>query len=211
MKPCAPRRAVLAALCLSSAAQLAAGEFPTANQVRAAFSAIDANRNGILFQAEWDRASFALFRAADRNKDDFIDREELAASTVAPDTFRRADLNSDNRLSITEFAQQRRAIFEICDIDRTDDLSFVEFELLVVMERAGWVDANQNGRIEISELSASLIRAFGALDLDRDGVLTSAEADYMRPEAFKRFDTNRDGKLSREEYVEGYRVEMIGG
>jgi Ca2+-binding EF-hand superfamily protein len=60
-------------------------------------------------------------------------------------------------------------------------------------------------------LSASLIRAFVALDLDRDGALTSAEAEYMRAEAFKRYDANQDGKLSREEFVEGYRAEMIGG
>jgi len=211
MKLSPPRGLPLAALFLSCAAQLAAGEFPKADQVRAAFSAIDVNRNGLLGQAEWDRASFALFRAADKNKNDFIDRDELAASTLAPDTFRRADLNNDDRLSITEFAQQRRALFEICDIDRTDDLSFVEFELFIVMERVGWVDANQNGRIEISELSASLIRAFVALDLDRDGALTSAEAEYMRAEAFKRYDANQDGKLSREEFVEGYRAEIIGG
>jgi Ca2+-binding EF-hand superfamily protein len=77
------------------------------------------------------------------------------------------------------------------------------------MERVGWQDANQNSRIEMSELSASLGKAFAELDADRDAALSEKEAAYMRPAIFKLYDTDRDGRLSREEFVQGYRRELI--
>lgn len=186
-------------------------DLPTADKIKTAFAALDSNRNGRITLKDWDIASFALFRALDKNNDDFIDRAELQAGNMMPDTFLRADVNRDDRLSVSEFTQLRRALFQTADIDRDDVLSAAEFELLILMERVGWQDANQNGRIEISELTNSLRVAFAGLDTDGDGALSAAEAAYMRPEAFKRFDTNRDGRLSLEEFVQGYRNEMISG
>lgn len=186
-------------------------EVPAAGKIRTAFDAVDASRRGTIDSKEWDEASFALFRAADQNNDDTIDREELRTSNLAPDTFLRADLDRDERLSVSEFTGLRRALFQTADIDRDDSLTRAEFELLILMERVGWQDANQNGRIEMSELSASLVAAFAGLDVDANAELTRAETAYLRPEAFKRFDTDRNGKLSRDEYVQGYRTEMISG
>jgi Ca2+-binding EF-hand superfamily protein len=182
---------------------------PTAAQVRTAFNAVDGDSNARLEGKEWDIASFALFRAADKNNDDFIDRSELASSNLAPDTFLRSDVDRDDRLSVREFTDLRRAIFNTADIDRDEVLTPVEFELLILMERVGWQDANQNSRIEMSELSASLGKAFAELDADRDAALSEKEAAYMRPAIFKLYDTDRDGRLSREEFVQGYRRELI--
>ena len=200
---------------LSTFVWLAGGAFasplPTAAQIRTAFVSVDTNRNGRISIAEWDNASFALFHSVDKNNDDFIDRDELKAGNLAPDTFLRADVDHDQRLSVREFVDLRRAIFNTADIDRDDVLTPIEFELLILMERVGWQDANQNGRIEISELSASLNKAFSALDTDGDGTVSDVEASYMRPGAFKRYDTNQDGRLSRDEFLQGYRNEMISG
>ncbi|MSU49162.1 MAG: hypothetical protein EXS37_08785 [Opitutus sp.] len=184
---------------------------PVAAKIKAAFDAINATRKGAINVDEWDVASFALFRAADKNNDNFIDRDELKASTMALDTFLRADVDRDGRLSVAEFTELRRAIFETADIDRNDFVTLVEFELMIVMEQVGWQDRNQNGRIELSELGASLAKAFDELDADHDGTLSPAEAAFMRPAAFSRYDTNRDGTLTREEYVSGYRTEMMSG
>jgi hypothetical protein len=193
--------------CLAS--ETLAFTLPTAAQVKTAFTAVDGDRDARINSKEWDHASFALFLAADRNNDDFIDRNELAASNLAPDTFLRSDVDRDERLSVREFTDLRRAIFNTADIDRDDVLTPVEFELLILMERVGWQDANQNGRIELSELSTSLGKAFTELDSDRDAALSDAEAAYMRPAVFKLYDTSGDGKLSREEFVQGYRRELI--
>ncbi len=211
MKPARRHFSLLRAMVLLAVAPLVARALPTAAQIRTAFNAVDSSRNASISAEEWDQASFALFRAADKNNDDAIDREELGASTIAPDTFLRADLDRNERLSVGEFAEHRRALLEICDIDRNEFLSEGEFELMILMEKVGWLDANQNGRIELSELTASLLRVFGEIDTDRDSALTAAEAGYMRPVSFKRFDINRDGALSREEFVAGYRSEILSG
>ncbi len=200
----------LIVLCLLAPAGRAAS-FPSSAQIQQAFAAVNLSGSQRITAKEWDQASFALFRAADKNNDDFIDRDELRDSNLAPDTFLRADLNRDDKLSVAEFVDLRRAMFNTADIDRTEYLTPSEFELLILMERVGWQDTNQNGRIELSELTASLIQAFDAIDADHDGFLTAGEAGYMRSEAFQLFDTNRDGKLSRDEFILGYRTEMLSG
>jgi len=187
--------AILAGLLTTTAVGL---ELPTAAQIKTAFNALDSRRAGMISLKDWDTASFTLFRALDKNNDEFIDRVELQAGNLAPDTFLRADLNRDDRLSVSEFVGLRRALFQTADIDRDDRLSPAEYELLILMERVGWQDANQNGRIELSELTRSLEVAFAGLDKDGDGALTATEAAYMRPETFKRYDTNHDGRLSLE-------------
>ncbi len=214
-----PRRPLRFWISLAAAGLAAAGHaasaagalLPTAALIKSAFDAMDTSRNGAINGAEWDHASFALFRSYDKNNDDVIDREELKATTIAPDTFRRIDLDQDDRLDVGEFTEFRRALLRIADIDRNDYLAPVEYELFIIMERAGWQDTNQNGRIELSELTASLQKAFAELDLDRDGALQLAEAAFMRPSALTRYDSNRDGALSREEFIGGYRNELIGG
>lgn len=183
---------------------------PTAAQIKTAFDALDTSRNGALREQEWTQASFALFHAADKNNNNFIDADELQGSAIAQDTFLRADTDHDGRLSVAEFMAQRRAIFEIANIDRDDNLSFVEYELLIVMEQVGWTDRNQNGRIELSELRESLAKAFGQLDADHDGSLSSAETTYMPTREFAAFDRDHDGKLSLDEFVGGYRKVLLG-
>ena len=203
------RFAMLVAVVLLLTAS-AARAFPTAAQIKTAFNAVDTSHNGAISTEEWEYASFALFRAADKNNNNFIDGDELQGSAIAQDTFLRADSDHDGRLSVAEFMALRRAIFEIADIDRDESLSVVEFELLILMEQVGWVDHNHDGRIELSELRESLAKAFEQLDTNHNGQLTATEAAYMRPEAFKKFDTNSDGQLSLDEFVAGYRAELLG-
>lgn len=185
--------------------------FPTAAQIKTAFVALDTSKNDAIKLEEWNEASFALFRAADKNNNNFIDPGEIATGGVAQDTFVRADTDHDDRLSVGEFMALRRAIFQIADIDHDDSLTFVEYELFIVMERVGWTDRNRDGRIELSELRESLAKAFAPLDTDNDGQLTPAEAAYMPPEEFAKFDKDHDGKLSSAEFVAGYRSALLNG
>ena len=204
-------RFTLLALAAFALLPAAARAFPTAAQIRTAFTALDLSENDAIKPEEGDRASFALLHAADRNGDNFIDPTELAASGIAPETFSRADTDHDGRLSVAEFMAMRRALFEIADIDQDDNLIFVEYELLIVMESVGWTDHNHNGRIEVSELRESLAKAFAQLDADHDGQLTAAEAAYMPEAEFKKFDTDHDGTLSAGEFSSGYRAALLTG
>lgn len=199
-----PRLALLSTLCLALALP-ALHALPTVAQIKTAFGALDSSRNDAISAAEWDTASFALFRAADKNNNNVIDADELSGSTLAQDTFLRADTNRDGRLSVSEFMELRRSLFRITDIDRNDFLGPVEFELYLLMEQVGWTDRNGNGRIELSELGDSLRRAFAQLDTDTDGKLSPAETAYLPAASFAAFDTDKDGFLIVEEYIAGYR------
>ena len=203
------RLALLAIAALIGAAPVVRA-LPTAAQIKTAFDELDASHNGAISADEWDRASFILFHAADKNNDNFIDRSELAGSGIAEETFAQADTDHDGRLSVGEFMALRRAIFRVADIDHDDTLSLVEFELLIVMEQVGWTDRNRNGRIELSELKDSLVKAFEQLDTDHDGRLAPAEAAFMPAAEFKTFDKNHDGQLTVEEFVAGFRAELLG-
>ena len=204
------RRLLFLSLALALGAT-AARALPTAAQIKTAFDAIDTSQNGAISLDEWDHASFALFHAADKNNNNFIDADELKGSAIAQDTFLQADTDHDGRLSVGEFMELRRAIFRIADIDHDDNLVYVEFELLIVMEQVGWVDRNHDGRIELSELRESLVKAFEQLDTDHDGKLSPAEAAHMPADEFKRFDKNHDGQLTLEEFVAGYRAALLSG
>ncbi len=203
-------RSALTALFLLALALPAARAFPAAAQIKTAFAAIDTSKNSALSVEEWDAASFALFRAADKNNNNVIDAAELQGSTIAQDTFLRADTDRDGRLSVGEFMELRRTIFRVADIDRDEFLGFVEYELLIVMEQVGWTDRNQNGRIELSELGDSLDKAFEVLDTDRDRQLSAEEATHMPADWLKKFDTDANGKLSPQEFIAGYRTTLLG-
>lgn len=198
----------LLTVAVASSAELV---LPAAEQIRTAFGALDSSRNEAVDGAEWQAATDALFRSADRNGDAFIDGAELAAGSIAQDTFLRANLDGDTRLSRSEFSELRRALFRTADIDRNGFLAPVEFELFVLMQHVGWSDANRNSRIELSELAAALAKAFAALDADGDSALSPAEAAYLRPAALARYDADSDGRLGRDEFVGGYRAELLGG
>jgi hypothetical protein len=196
------------ALALGATAVAAHAALPPASQIRAAFTALDASANGALNAAEWERGTVALFAAADRNRNGFIDAADLPDSAIAPDAFLRVDRDRDGRLSRDEFTAARHRLFRAADIDRDDQLAFVEYELFIVLERVGWTDRNASEHIELSELRDSLARIFQQLDADQDGKLTETEAAYLQPKTFARFDTDQDNALTLEETIAGYRKEL---
>ncbi|HWA10626.1 MAG TPA: EF-hand domain-containing protein [Opitutaceae bacterium] len=177
---------------------------PAVAEIKAAFDAIDTDHNNAISLAEWEKASFALFRAADKNNDNSLDPSELGGTTITQDTFLLIDEDHNGRLSIAEFMRLRRAVFIAADIDRDDSLTFVEFELLTLLGQTGWTDRNHNGRIEPSELKAALVQAFGLLDINHDGFLSAEEAAYMLVDQFKLSDEDHDGKLTQDEFIRGY-------
>jgi Ca2+-binding EF-hand superfamily protein len=195
---------LLGTLALSLGLQCTARALPAAAELKGAFAALDADHDGSISLREWENASFALFRSADRNNDNSLDPSELGGTTITQDTFLLVDDDHNGRLSIAEFMRLRRAVFTAADIDRGDTLSPVEFELLTLLAQTGWTDRNHNGRIEPSELKAALTQAFGQLDENHDGFLSAAEAGYMPADQFKLSDLDHDDRLSQDEFVTGY-------
>ena len=151
-------------------------------------TAIDTSaQNNAISLDEWDHASFALFHAADRNNNNFIDADELQGEpAIAQDTFLQADTDHDGRLSV--YANSRSCAarsFTSRTSTTTTASSTSNSSCSVVMEQVGWVDRNHDGRIELSELRESLVKAFEQLDADHDGKLSAAEATHMPAAEFK--------------------------
>ena len=153
----------------------------------------------------WTQAGF---NNLDHNRDRRIAANEWHFDL---ETFRRVDRNRDGFLSQSEFLGG--------DIDDARDASFDD------------LDWNNNGRVERSEWNGS-DSVFTSLDRNRDGVLSRFEVvggvntpndtydefaslDYNRnasisrdewhwsAASFDRRDTNRDGRLSRQEFAAG--------
>jgi Ca2+-binding EF-hand superfamily protein len=181
---------------------------PEAAAIQTAFAGLDTSGNAAISQLEWAQASFALFRAADRNNDNRLDPAELEADAEVGDIFARADANRDGRLAIDEFMQLRRALFRVADMDGNDYITPVEYELFRLLAEAGWNDANRNGRIEFSELRPSLAEIFRLADADQDGRLSATEAAFMSEEAFAT--ASRNGPLTPEAFTNHYRHQLTG-
>lgn len=179
------------------------------NEVR-----VGANRNQNLEEADhlpnryerfvsWTQAGF---NNLDHNRDRRIAANEWHYDR---ETFRRVDRNRDGSLDQTEFLGG--------DIDDARDASFDD------------LDWNNNGRVEASEWYGSE-SVFSSMDQNRDGVLSRFEVvggvdtpndtwdqfaslDYDRngsiardewhwsTVSFNRTDSNRDGRVSRQEFA----------
>jgi hypothetical protein len=188
---------------------LASAAMPAAADIRKDFGALaGVNSPRSISAEEWEAASFSLFQASDKNKDNFLDAAELGSADTARTTLAAADENHDGKLSVTEFMQVRRAIFKAADMDRDELLTYFEFELLVLLGQTGWTDVNRNGRIEVSELKDALSQAFTKLDTNRDGKLDKEETAYMGASQWKLCDADQDGILTPEEFTRGYLLSL---
>jgi Ca2+-binding EF-hand superfamily protein len=65
------------------------------------------------------------------------------------------------------------------------------------------LDANKDGKLQVSELPARMATRFGAADTNKDGVITqdefTAKREAAKKEHLAKVDTNKDGKVSPEE------------
>ena len=133
--------------------------------------------------SDWSQDRFS---GLDRNRDSRVSRTEWPYGV---EEFFRADRNRDGSLSATEFAGSD------FDDDRGD--------------RFEYLDANGNGRIERGEWHGSA-QAFDWLDRDNNNVISrqemgveasSAAGTSTANDTFATLDTNRDQRLSINEWV----------
>lgn len=179
---------------------------PSHAETRANFALLDTSGNLAISLTEWRAATAALFESTDTNRDGYIDQGELGSNVLARETFPSVDGGRDGRLSKREFRAFREVIFRTADIDRNDYITFVEYEILVILRRMGWKDRNRDGRIAISELTAVLTRAFPWLDLNRDEVLTGNELKFLAPAHLEAMDPRRTGRVTLIAMINGYRI-----
>lgn len=177
---------------------------PPAAEIKRVFDALDTSQNDAIGLAEWEQASFALFKSADTNRDNFLSRDEIAPGAVSLETFLTADSNQDGKLSIGEFMTLRRAIFRAADLNGDDFLEINEYEIFHLLAQVGWNDRNKNGRLDPNELKAALTLAFEQLDTDKNGALDAVEGAFLSPTHRAEMEKSGGGRVTLESFIAGY-------
>lgn len=181
---------------------------PGAVEIRNAFELIDHDRDQHVSLLEWDQHAFALFRTADVNRDGSLDEVEIAEGPGKSGAVEQFDANRNGRLEIDEFMQLRRKLLVVADINGSDTVDRVEFEIFLLVSEAGWEDENGNGRMNLSELRTSLNKVFQLADADGDGTLSAAEAHFLTPVSYTAI-TSR-GPLTPPRLYAHYRGQLTG-
>lgn len=169
------------------------------------FSAIDRSGNGAIDAFEWREASERIFQLTDLNQDNILDETELAQNARLRAAYPELGTIRRGVIGRTEFITMRQTLFYAGDIDRNDYISPVEYEILVLVRRAGWNDRNADERINMSELRTILGSAFMKLDTDADGILSMEETPFLSPQHRAEMDPEGTGRISREQLLNGYR------
>ncbi|MCC6416309.1 MAG: hypothetical protein IT582_10415 [Opitutaceae bacterium] len=181
---------------------------PTTADLQRAFDQLDHNRDQLIGQVEWDQHAFALFRAADTDRDNRLSPAEIEAGPGHSETVNKFDLNRDGLLELDEFIDLRRKLFVTADINGDDRVNRVEFELYQLIAEVGWEDADGNGRLNFTELRASLAKVFQLADTDHDGVLTEAEASFLSSISYDA--ATAKGDLDAARFYAYYRWHLTG-
>jgi len=201
----APPTAAPPTVALVAAMTAISGALPTHAEIRAAYDAIDTSGNGAIDQNEWRNASLALFAITDKNHDGVIERAEIGNNAMMREAFPSVDEGHNGKLTKDEFLELRATIFRAADIDHNDYITYVEYELLVLLRRTGWIDRDKDGRIEMSELRTVLEQAFKLLDANHDGALTGDETAFLAPAHLTAMDPKNTGRITLEQLINGYR------
>lgn len=162
-----------------------------------------------------------FFERLDRNRDGVVTLGEMRAMRAR--RIAAIDTNRDGRISRREFmearppwargrphrqmARRRARIFARIDIDGDGTISPAEGEASL-MRWFARIDADRNGRLTRRELLEARqrlrggpARRFGRLDANRDGAISFKELREQRAEQMQAIDRDRDGRVSRREFL----------
>jgi Ca2+-binding EF-hand superfamily protein len=218
------QRTLLTALCSAALAIPA--------YAQGGFAGVDANGDGRVSRHEWNR-SFARY---DQNRNGYIDGDELPAEMRTQtrsrgDAVQRLDRNRSRAVEGYEWPYNKQ-VFQKLDSDgnsvlTADELRNITSATMIQLDRNNnhriepdeWpggfaqfqeLDHNRDGNIsqvEYFERGGEWQRRqrFREWDKDRDGFVSSTEW-RSRPPLFHQLDTERDGRLSWDEFMAGTQV-----
>ena len=168
------------------------------NNMQARFARMDRNRDGVVSRGEWSDST--SFRTVDRNNDGVVTlREYLNAPVVyeQPSAYNPSYGNDQYTTSRSAFA----------DLDRNGSGFIERREWPYDLTQFDAMDRNGDGRLTRYEYDASAQGAtrgtseeFRRLDLNGDGVITRREWTGSAL-TFDNYDRNRDGVVSRDEFL----------
>ncbi|MFT3926125.1 MAG: EF-hand domain-containing protein [Myxococcales bacterium] len=171
---------MITAICTLTGASLAAAQPGHGGR----FEKFDTNGDGVVTSQEAEAAALAHFSEADANKDGKVtaDERKAAHERKRDEHFSDRDANDNGVLERSEVPRMPEEFFTKLDTDKSGGLSQVEMQAFGPGHHKGkHGDKGMRG------------------DSDGDGVVTKAEALAKAKEMLTKFDTNKDGKVTREE------------
>ena len=151
----------------------------------------------------------------DKNKDGFIERDELPPRLRH--AFDQIDTNKDGKLSREELEkgyvylqrERRPADFITVLVEMSDADPASAQELQYIYDILRKMDKNNNGKLDPEELKAvrekivadRVDEIFEELDVNKDGKISKDEARGRLKENFDKIDTNKDGFIDRQELL----------
>ncbi len=148
------------------------------------FEKFDANKDGVVTTQEVEAAALARFNESDTNKDGKVTAEERKAAhqRKGDEHFADRDANDDGVLDRSEVSRMPEQFFTKHETDKSGTLSQAEMQASGHGRRGG--KHGDRGK---------------HADSDGDGALSKAEALAKAKQMMTKFDTNSDGKVTREE------------
>jgi EF hand len=107
---------------------------PTDEELRKAFDAADANKDGVIDIDESVANSILIFATLDKNKDGYLSFDELPG--YDPNRLKRADRDDDGKLSVGEVASDRVWEFFEADTNKDGVVTFEEVRLYIIKLRS---------------------------------------------------------------------------
>ena len=169
-----------------------------------------------LTRAQAEQRSAEAFGRLDANKDGVLTQADRDASreTRRQERFARLDANDDGQLNDADREARRKEAFDRADADHSGGISYEEFAALRDQridrygERRGPEGARferrrPGGRDGPGRMGAGMVRD---ADADSDGSITQAEFASAALARFDRVDANKDGTISADERPQGRRT-----
>lgn len=182
---------------------------------------LDADKDGSVTLDEFLKSRQEAYEALDADKNGVVNADEIVAPAKEGGAFRlkrlmkRMDQNGDGKITKEEFEKGPKERF--VDRDLNDDGKITAGDLPPRQPgKGGWHNGwrgrdKQQGGGELSQedLLARIGERFKKRDTNADGVLDQAELaagqaeqlDYQKKSAMHRLDKDRDGKVTRDEFI----------
>ena len=195
------------------------------------FERADLNKDGVITIEEVKTARATMFDRADANKDGFVVKDEMRA--LRPPRPPKRPGERDER-GEGRPPHEKRGLMAFSDANADGSVTRAEFDAAtakmaterqsMAQERAAEafarLDANKDGRIDATELAAMRAKMPARpdrpphppmLDTNKDGKVSKDEWMASPDPLFERADANKDGRLTREEAAAAARGGREGG
>jgi Ca2+-binding EF-hand superfamily protein len=191
-------------------------------QVRLAERLKEMDKDGAVTLDEFLAQRARQFPRFDRNGDGVIDQAEFAAASKESSDYwvrrllKRFDADKDGRISKDEFARARKERFAARDLNDDGRLGLEDMPAGKRERVRQWreergaegKDAKEGSRFSLDRLLGRSDRRFARLDKNGDGYIDATDLDAVassrtaeaQQRFLRRFDADRDGKVTSEEF-----------